>query len=51
VPWSLANQTLINQAKLAAGDVDGVVIKGAGYWLLEEAPDQVIPKRVGFLNR
>lgn len=46
-----SGETLITQAKLAASKVDGVVIKGSGHWLMEEAPDQVIPKLVEFLNR
>jgi pimeloyl-ACP methyl ester carboxylesterase len=46
-----SGETLITQAKLAAGNVDGVIIKGSGHWLMEEAPDQVIPKLVDFLNR
>ena len=43
--------TLITQAKLVASDVDGVVVKGSGHWLMEEAPQQVIPALVSFLNR
>ena len=34
---------LIEQAKLVASDVRGQVITGAGHWLIEEAPDIVIP--------
>jgi pimeloyl-ACP methyl ester carboxylesterase len=34
---------LIEQAKLVASDVRGHVVKGAGHWLMEEAPDTVIP--------
>jgi pimeloyl-ACP methyl ester carboxylesterase len=41
---------LIEQGRLVATDVEGVVIPGAGHWLMEEAPDQVIPKLVEFLN-
>ena len=41
---------LIDQARLVATDVEGVVIKGSGHWLMEEAPDQVIPKLVAFIN-
>jgi len=26
-------------------------VPGRGHWLMEEAPDQVIPKLVEFLNR
>lgn len=40
---------LIEQGRLVASDVNGVIIKGSGHWLMEEAPDQVIPKLLGFL--
>ena len=42
---------LIEQGKMVAGNVEGVLVKGTGHWLMEEAPDQVIPKLVEFLNR
>jgi pimeloyl-ACP methyl ester carboxylesterase len=42
---------LIQQGKLVASNVEGVVIKGAGHWLMEEAPGQVIPKLADFLGR
>ncbi len=42
---------LIQQGRLVATDVEGVVIRGSGHWLMEEAPDQVMPKLVEFLNR
>lgn len=42
---------LIQQGKLVATNVEGVVIKGSGHWLMDEAPGQVIPKLVDFLNR
>jgi pimeloyl-ACP methyl ester carboxylesterase len=41
---------LIEQGKLVADDVKGVVVKGSGHWLMEEAPDQVIPELLQFLN-
>jgi pimeloyl-ACP methyl ester carboxylesterase len=34
---------LIEQANLIASDVRGQVVTGAGHWLMEEAPDTVIP--------
>lgn len=34
---------LIDQVRLVAEDVDGTVIPGVGHWLLEEAPDRVVP--------
>jgi pimeloyl-ACP methyl ester carboxylesterase len=42
---------LIEQGKMVASNVEGVLVKGSGHWLMEEAPDQVIPKLVEFLNR
>ena len=40
---------LIDQARLVAKDVTGTVVKGSGHWLMEEAPEQVIPMLVSFL--
>jgi pimeloyl-ACP methyl ester carboxylesterase len=45
-----SGEFLITQARLVAADVEGVVIKGSGHWLMEEATDQVIPKLVQFLG-
>jgi pimeloyl-ACP methyl ester carboxylesterase len=42
---------LIEQGRLVDDNVEGVIVKGSGHWLMEEAPDQVIPKLVDFLNR
>jgi pimeloyl-ACP methyl ester carboxylesterase len=42
---------LIEQGRMVATDVEGVLVKGAGHWLMEEAPEQVIPKLVEFLDR
>jgi pimeloyl-ACP methyl ester carboxylesterase len=42
---------LIQQGRLVAKNVEGVVVRNSGHWLMEEAPDQVIPKLVEFLNR
>jgi pimeloyl-ACP methyl ester carboxylesterase len=41
---------LIQQGRLVAKNVEGVVIRGSGHWLMEEAPKQVIPKLVEFLG-
>jgi pimeloyl-ACP methyl ester carboxylesterase len=41
---------LIEQGKMVASNVEGVLIKGSGHWLMEEAPGEVIPKLVEFLN-
>jgi pimeloyl-ACP methyl ester carboxylesterase len=42
---------LIEQGKMVASNVEGVLVKGSGHWLMEEAPDQVLPKLVEFLDR
>jgi len=42
---------LIEQGRMVATDVEGVLVKGSGHWLMEEDPGQVIPKLVEFLNR
>jgi pimeloyl-ACP methyl ester carboxylesterase len=42
---------LIQQARMVATNVEGVVVRGSGHWLMEEAPGQVIPKLVEFLNQ
>jgi pimeloyl-ACP methyl ester carboxylesterase len=42
---------LIEQGKMVATNVEGVLVKDRGHWLMEEAPDQVIPTLVEFLDR
>jgi pimeloyl-ACP methyl ester carboxylesterase len=42
---------LIQQGRLVAANVEGVVIRNSGHWLMEEAPEQTIPKLIEFLNR
>jgi pimeloyl-ACP methyl ester carboxylesterase len=42
---------LIEQGQLVATQVEGVVIQGSGHWLMEEAPAQVIPRLIAFLNK
>jgi pimeloyl-ACP methyl ester carboxylesterase len=41
---------LIEQVRLVADDVDGTVIPGAGHWLLEEAPDRVLPVLLEYVH-
>ena len=41
-------QFLIDQARLVDDNVEGVIITGSGHWLIDEAPDQVIPKLLAF---
>jgi pimeloyl-ACP methyl ester carboxylesterase len=45
-----SGQFLIDQGKLVADNVEGVIVKGSGHWLIDEAPDQVIPKLVEFFK-
>jgi pimeloyl-ACP methyl ester carboxylesterase len=45
-----SGEFLIQQARLVATDVKGVVIKGSGHWLIDEARDQVIPQLIAFLD-
>jgi pimeloyl-ACP methyl ester carboxylesterase len=44
-------QFLIDQGRLVDDSVEGVIVKGSGHWLIDEAPDQVIPKLVSFFAR
>jgi pimeloyl-ACP methyl ester carboxylesterase len=41
---------LIEQARMIASDVQGRIVKGSGHWLMEEAPDTVIPAIIDFLG-
>jgi pimeloyl-ACP methyl ester carboxylesterase len=41
---------LIEQGKMVATNVEGVIVKGSGHWLMEEAPEQVIPALLRFLG-
>ncbi len=41
---------LIEQARLVATNVQGQVVTGSGHWLMEEAPQAVIPAIIKFLN-
>lgn len=45
-----SGEFLIQQGRLVAKNVEGVVIPKSGHWLMEEAPNQVIPKLVEFLG-
>ena len=36
--------------KVVAKDVQGVVIPGAGHWVAEEAPDQLLAALIPFLT-
>jgi pimeloyl-ACP methyl ester carboxylesterase len=41
---------LIEQAKLVATDVRGQIVPGSGHWLIDEAPEKVIPALIEFIN-
>jgi pimeloyl-ACP methyl ester carboxylesterase len=45
-----SGEFLIQQGRMVASDVEGVIVRGSGHWLMEEAPGKVIPKLVEFLN-
>ncbi len=45
-----SGQFLIEQARQVATDVRGEVIKGSGHWLMEEAPDAVMPSITRFVG-
>jgi pimeloyl-ACP methyl ester carboxylesterase len=45
-----SGEGLIQQGRLVAKTVEGVVVRNSGHWLMEETPEQVIPKLVDFLN-
>lgn len=38
------------QAQLYATNVQSIIVKGSGHWLIDEAPDQVIPALVAFIH-
>jgi pimeloyl-ACP methyl ester carboxylesterase len=46
-----SGEFLIAQGRLVDDNVEGIVIKGSGHWLMDEAPDQVIPRLVAFFAR
>jgi len=45
-----SGEFLIKQGQLVAAHVEGVVVQGAGHWLMEEATDQVVPRLVAFFG-
>jgi pimeloyl-ACP methyl ester carboxylesterase/quercetin dioxygenase-like cupin family protein len=45
-----SGEGLIEQAKLVASNVRGQIVMGSGHWLMEEAPQIVIPAITAFLN-
>jgi hypothetical protein len=45
-----SGEFLIEQGRLVANDVRGVIIKGSGHWLIDEAPEQTMTELVAFLD-
>jgi len=45
-----SGEFLIQQGRLVANNVEGVVIRKSGHWLMEEARDQTISQLVKFLS-
>jgi pimeloyl-ACP methyl ester carboxylesterase len=45
-----SGEFLIAQGKLVDDNVEGVVIKDSGHWLVDEYPDTVLPKLVAFFG-
>jgi pimeloyl-ACP methyl ester carboxylesterase len=41
---------LINQGKMVDTNVKGVIIKGSGHWLMDEAPEQTMSELVAFIE-
>ncbi|MGE0718020.1 MAG: alpha/beta fold hydrolase [Alphaproteobacteria bacterium] len=46
-----SGEFLIQQGRLVARNVEGVVIPGSGHWLVDEAPDRVLPLLLANLRR
>ena len=46
-----SGEFLIEQGRMVAIDVEGVVVKNSGHWLVDEAPDRVLPKLASFFDR
>lgn len=45
-----SGQFLIDQARLVDTNVQGVIVKRSGHWLMEESPEQTIPALVSFIG-
>jgi pimeloyl-ACP methyl ester carboxylesterase len=45
-----AGSFLGTQAQMYATNVQSIIVKGSGHWLIDEAPDQVVPALVAFIN-
>ena len=45
-----SGEFLIAQARLVARHVRGVIVRGAGHWLMSEAPEQTMSELVAFID-
>jgi len=45
-----SGEFLITQARLVASNVQGIIIRGSGHWLMSEAPEQTLSALVEFIN-
>lgn len=45
-----AGAFLGTQARMYATNVQDIIVKGSGHWLMDEAPEQVVPALVAFIN-
>jgi pimeloyl-ACP methyl ester carboxylesterase len=45
-----SGEFLIAQGRLVAENVEGVIVKGSGHWLIDEPPSQVMPKLIAFFT-
>jgi pimeloyl-ACP methyl ester carboxylesterase len=45
-----SGEFLIQQGRLVADQVEGIVVPGSGHWLMEEATDRVVGELVRFLG-
>jgi pimeloyl-ACP methyl ester carboxylesterase len=43
-------QFLIDQGKLVDDNVEGIIVTGSGHWLMDEAPEKVVPELVKFFG-
>lgn len=46
-----SGQFLIDQARLVDTNVEGMVIKGSGHWLMDERPKETMEALIGFLSK
>jgi pimeloyl-ACP methyl ester carboxylesterase len=46
-----SGEFLITQARLVADHVEGVVVPAVGHWLIDEAPEQVVPRLAAFFDQ